>query len=78
MKVEQLSRVLSQNLYPKGLLDRKLLLNVFSSDTKIAQNLFKEINERKNVDQCIGEIANDRRLTEEVAMYIFFLRCHWL
>ncbi|MEI2401104.1 transposase, partial [Paenibacillus phytohabitans] len=56
-----------QKLYPQGFLECYLLLNMFSPDTKVAQDLFKEFNERKNDDQCLKEIENNSRLTDEEA-----------
>ena len=56
-----------QNLYPQGLLECNFLLNLFSPDTRVAQDLFKEFNERKNNDQCLEAIMNNRRLTDEDA-----------
>ena len=67
MEVEQLSRILWQELYPQGLLDCYVLLKMYSPDIKIAQDLFKEFNERKNDDQCLEEKVHETRLSDEEA-----------
>lgn len=41
--------------YLRGLLDRDLVLGMFSNDTKIAIEKFKEFNERKNNDACLED-----------------------
>ena len=56
-----------QELYPQGLLDCYVLLKMYSPDINIAQDLFKEFNERKNDDQCLEEKVRETRLTDEEA-----------
>ncbi|MBM4761249.1 transposase [Bacillus sp. B15-48] len=56
-----------QEIYPRGILDRHLLLKMFSPDIKVAEEQFKAFNESKNDDQCLEEKENDRRLTDEEA-----------
>jgi REP element-mobilizing transposase RayT len=56
-----------KNTYPRWLLDDDFILSKLSDDTTIAQESFKEFNERNNHDNCLEDGANRRKLTDEEA-----------
>ncbi|MDH5162147.1 hypothetical protein [Heyndrickxia oleronia] len=49
------------------MLDSVDLLSLFSSDLSIAQERFKQFNERKNNDECLEVQINQRRLSDNEA-----------
>lgn len=57
----------SKNFCSVNLLDREFILNLFSTDLKIAIDKFKEFNERINNDQCLDDDYLKRRLTDDEA-----------
>lgn len=56
-----------KTVYPRRLLDSDDLLSLFSSDLSIAQERFKQFNERKNNDECLEVQINQRRLSDNEA-----------
>jgi len=54
---------------PKYLLDREFILRLFSTDTTIALNRFKEFNEKVTHDQCLDDYVK-KRLTDDEARKI--------
>lgn len=54
--------------YSQGdLLDRKVVLKMFSNDRKVAEEKFKVFNEVQTPDECLEEQMPKRRLTDDVA-----------
>jgi putative transposase len=51
----------------RKLLDPEFILGMFSEDNILARERFKEFNERVNQDQCLDDLINERRLTDEEA-----------
>jgi REP element-mobilizing transposase RayT len=51
----------------RKLLEPEFILQMFSEDTILARERFREFNEMVNQDQCLDEQVNDRRLTDEEA-----------
>lgn len=56
-----------KGLYPENLLDSSEMLGMFSTDTTIARERFKEFNERKNHDQCLEDQIEKKGVTDEEA-----------
>ena len=54
------------NTYPKGLLDKELILGMFDEKMSKAEERFKEFNEAENEDICIDE-KRSKRLTDDEA-----------
>jgi putative transposase len=52
------------------LVDTKFILNMFSSDSTKARELFKEFNERSNHDQCLDDRVPKRRVTDDEARQV--------
>ncbi|MBB2482291.1 transposase [Bacillus sp. APMAM] len=53
--------------YYKNMLECDVVLRIYSADTAIAIERFKEFNERKNDDQCLDDRVNKRRLSDDEA-----------
>ncbi|MFI8577862.1 transposase [Rossellomorea aquimaris] len=57
-----------ESVYPPTLLDTDYLLNMFSTNQSIAQERFREFNERANQDKCLEDHGDSRRrLTDDEA-----------
>jgi putative transposase len=56
-----------KNIYPKKMLDCDFILGMFSTDSVVAKERFKEFNERKNNDNCLDDRCKKRRLSDEEA-----------
>ncbi len=53
--------------YLKDMLDCENILKMFSTDSVTAVERFKEFNERKNSDTCLGDQVNKRKISDEEA-----------
>jgi putative transposase len=51
----------------RKLLDSDYIFGMFSGDTILARERFREFNEKVSHDQCLGLHMNERRLTDEEA-----------
>ncbi len=54
-----------EKVYPDNLLDNKMILGMFSEDTNLAINGFKEFNEAINNDHCLSFDDENLRLSDE-------------
>ncbi|AOT71872.1 transposase [Geosporobacter ferrireducens] len=55
-------------IYPEGLLDSKLILDMFSEDKGIAIAKFRKFNEQINNDSCLDNTSDEKvRLSDEEA-----------
>ena len=57
------------NPHPKGMLDCDFILRMFSVESTLAIDSFKEFNEMKNNDKCLSYRVNRRRLSDEEARH---------
>lgn len=53
--------------FPKGLLDKDLILKLFSENVETAVSLFKQYNELHNNDQCLDDFPGRKWKTDEEA-----------
>ncbi|HET6871462.1 MAG TPA: transposase [Sporolactobacillaceae bacterium] len=64
----------NKKVYPKGLLDKKYILSLFSADAVEARESFKTFNETVNGDQCLDNVRvsrlTDQEAREEIRTFL--------
>ena len=60
----------TNRIYPYSLLDRSLILGLFSSDYETSIKGFKEFNEAQNQDKCLDDTVRKKLTDEEARMEI--------
>ena len=59
-----------EQIYPRGLLDKELILKIFAQDEAAAVRIFREYNEKSNKDECLDETTVARIKDEEARQRI--------